>query len=113
MALLNLINMKLFKDSRGYFTESYNYNFFKKNFKQKIDLFRITYLFLEKNTIRGMHLQLPPFSQSKLVSVLSGSILDYFVDMRKSSKTFGLYGYVHLNSKKNQYLYVKRICTWF
>ena len=56
---------------------------------------------------------MPPFSQSKLVSVLSGSILDYFVDMRKSSKTFGLYGYVHLNSKKNQYLYVKKGCTWF
>ena len=106
---IKLINMKLFKDSRGYFTESYNYNFFKKNFKLSDRFVQDNISFSrKKNTIRGMHLQLPPFSQSKLVSVLSGSILDYFVDMRKSSKTFGLYGYVHLNSKKNQYLYVKK-----
>ena len=55
-----------------------------------------------------MHLQYKPFEQSKLVFVIKGSIMDFFVDLRKSSKTFGQYGSVILNSSNRQFLYIKK-----
>jgi len=79
---------KVFEDSRGYFFESYNENIFRE---QGIDI-----RWVQDNqssstfgVIRGLHYQLPPFAQSKLVRVLRGKILDVAVDIRKGSPTYG------------------------
>ncbi|HEX7846484.1 MAG TPA: dTDP-4-dehydrorhamnose 3,5-epimerase [Chitinophagaceae bacterium] len=79
---------KVFEDSRGYFFESYNENIFKQ---EGADM-----KFVQDNqssssygVIRGLHYQLPPHAQTKLVRVLSGEILDVAVDIRKGSPTFG------------------------
>jgi len=78
----------IFKDSRGYFFESYNEEVFKEG--------GIAEYFIQDNqssssygVIRGLHYQLYPQAQSKLVRVLSGKILDVVVDIRKGSPTFG------------------------
>jgi dTDP-4-dehydrorhamnose 3,5-epimerase len=104
---VKLITPKIFKDNRGYFTEGYNY----KNYKSK---YKITDNFIQdnisfsknKSTIRGMHLQKEPYAQSKLIIVTQGSIIDFFVDLRKNSKTFGQHKSVILKSKKKQFLFI-------
>src|SRR5258705_6430818 len=90
----------VFKDSRGYFFESYNENVFRE---QGID-----FRWVQDNqssssygVIRGLHYQLPPYEQSKLIRVLRGKILDVVVDIRKGSPTFGK-TYCKLLSAKNK-----------
>jgi len=85
---LLLFEPKVFEDSRGYFFESYNENLYKE---EGVDI-----RWVQDNqssssygVIRGLHYQLPPFAQSKLVRVLRGKILDVVVDLRKGSPTFG------------------------
>lgn len=85
---LLLIKPDLFEDSRGYFYESYNKQAFKK--------LGINIHFVQDNqssstfgVIRGLHYQLVPYAQSKLVRVLQGEIYDVAVDLRKGSPTYG------------------------
>ena len=85
---LLIIKPRIFADSRGFFFESYN----EKNFNEA----GINIRFCQDNqsksgygVIRGLHYQLNPYSQSKLVSVISGSVWDIAVDLRKDSATFG------------------------
>lgn len=96
---------KVFEDARGYFYESYNQRTFKD---QGIDL-----NFVQDNqsssafgVIRGLHYQLPPYAQSKLVRVLSGNILDVAVDIRKGSPTFGKVFSVELSSENKKQLFI-------
>ena len=106
---IKLITPEVFKDNRGRFSEVYNYKTYiaKYGIKDRFVQDNISYSNY-KNTIRGMHLQYKPFEQSKLVFVIKGSIMDFFVDLRKSSKTFGQYGSVILNSSNRQFLYIKK-----
>ena len=83
-----IIEPTIFKDERGYFFESYNEHEFLTN--------GINNRFVQDNqskssygVIRGLHMQLPPFGQAKLVRVLKGRVLDVAVDVRPDSKTFG------------------------
>ena len=86
---LYVLKPSIFEDSRGYFFESYN--------KQKFDaLVPGDYNFIQdnesksqKNVLRGLHFQNPPYQQAKLVRVVKGSVLDVAVDVRKNSKTYG------------------------
>ncbi|MDR9365967.1 MAG: dTDP-4-dehydrorhamnose 3,5-epimerase [Balneolaceae bacterium] len=85
-----LIKPKIFEDDRGHFLESFR----KEIFKEK----GVEYEFLQDNiststrgTIRGLHYQISPFSQAKLVMAVYGEILDVAVDIRKGSATFGQY----------------------
>jgi dTDP-4-dehydrorhamnose 3,5-epimerase len=102
---LHLIEPKVFKDSRGYFLESYNYETFKKsgidvNFVQDNQSFSC------KGTLRGLHFQNIPYSQVKLVRVITGSIIDVAVDIRKGSKTYGKYYSVELSGENKKMLYI-------
>jgi dTDP-4-dehydrorhamnose 3,5-epimerase len=97
---LLLFEPTVFEDSRGYFFESYNEQLFKE---QGIDI-----RWVQDNqsssaggVIRGLHYQLPPFAQTKLVRVLRGKILDVVVDIRKGSPTFGK-SYSKVLSAKNR-----------
>lgn len=87
---LVIISRAVFNDERGYFFEAYNQAKFHEN--------EITYNFIQDNqsfsrkgVSRGLHLQINPFAQAKLVRVLQGEILDVAVDLRKNSATYGQY----------------------
>jgi dTDP-4-dehydrorhamnose 3,5-epimerase len=95
----------IFKDDRGWFYEFYN----EKTFQQA----GIDYHFVQENTsfstkgvIRGLHFQLPPHAQGKLVTVLHGKVIDVVVDLRKSSPTFGQSFQLELDGTKRNMLMV-------
>ena len=100
---LYIIEPKVFEDHRGYFFESYNKEVFLRhgidqNFVQDNESMS------EKNVLRGLHYQKPPFTQGKLVRVMQGSVLDVAVDLRKKSATYGQWASVVL-SQKNKWMY--------
>ena len=87
---LLIIEPTVFKDDRGYFFESYNEQRFKElgindNFVQDNQSCS------QKNVVRGLHFQKPPYAQAKLVRVLHGAVIDFAVDIRKNSPTYGQY----------------------
>lgn len=97
----------LFKDNRGYFFESYNEQTWEKE--------GLPYRFVQDNqsfstygVIRGLHYQLDPHAQTKLVRVLQGVILDVAVDLRKSSPTFGRWTAVELSADNRRQLLLPR-----
>ncbi|MGZ5245530.1 MAG: dTDP-4-dehydrorhamnose 3,5-epimerase [Flavitalea sp.] len=96
---------KVFPDSRGYFFESYNRNIFTEQ-GIEIDFVQDNQSSSTYGVIRGLHFQLPPFSQSKLVRVLSGRILDVAVDIRKGSPTFGKHFTIELSSENKKQLFL-------
>ncbi|MCC6127950.1 MAG: dTDP-4-dehydrorhamnose 3,5-epimerase [Chlamydiae bacterium] len=97
LAGLKLIEPRVFSDERGFFWESYRRSFLDVEFLQdNVSISR-------KNTIRGLHDQM---DQAKLVSVLSGSILDVAVDIRKDSKTFGQYVAIELDDRHRRQLFI-------
>lgn len=105
IADLVVIVPNVFEDERGHFFESYNQAAFEKN--------GINYKFIQDNqslskqgVIRGLHLQLPPFAQTKLVRVLQGEILDVAVDIRKDSKTYGQHFSIILSAENKKQLLV-------
>ena len=89
----------VFTDERGYFLENYN----KKNLEHilDIDFVQDNESSSQKGVLRGLHFQKPPFSQSKLVRVICGSVLDVVVDLRQNSETYGKY-YKHILSAENK-----------
>ena len=102
---LVVIIPSVFEDSRGYFFEAYNQAKFLEN--------GIDYRFIQDNqsfskrrVIRGLHLQINPFAQAKLVRVLDGVILDVAVDVRKNSATYGKHFSVVLSAENKKQLMV-------
>jgi dTDP-4-dehydrorhamnose 3,5-epimerase len=102
---LLIITPAVFDDERGYFFEAYNQAKFHEN--------GITYNFIQDNqsfstkgVIRGLHLQVNPFAQAKLVRVLQGEILDVAVDLRKNSATYGQHVSVILSAENNKQMMV-------
>ncbi len=93
--------LKPHKDNRGFFMRSFDKNIFEK--------YGLNYNWVQENhsrsgkkgTLRGLHFQLPPHSETKLIRCIRGKILDVFVDLRKNSKSFGEWGSVEL-SEENQ-----------
>lgn len=108
-----IIEPDLFKDSRGYFFESFN----QKEFKEKV----CETLFVQDNeskscfgVLRGLHFQKPPFAQSKLVRVVKGAVLDIAVDIRKGSPTFGQHVAVELTEDNRcHFFHTSWLCSWF
>ncbi len=104
---LLLIEPRVFEDTRGYFFESFNR---KTLIEAGIDA-----QFVQDNqslsqygVIRGLHYQLSPFAQSKLVRVLEGSVWDVAVDIRKNSPTFGHYFGIELSAENKLQLYIPK-----
>lgn len=102
---LVIINPTVFHDERGHFFESYN----QAKFSHK----GIEYQFIQDNqsfskrgVIRGLHLQINPYAQAKLVRVLQGEILDVAVDLRKKSPTYGQHFSVVLSAENKKQLMV-------
>jgi dTDP-4-dehydrorhamnose 3,5-epimerase len=84
-----LIEPRLFCDDRGFFFESFNRERFEKTLGQKINFVQDNHSKSIKGVLRGLHYQLPPKAQGKLVRVIQGEVFDVAVDLRKSSPTFG------------------------
>ena len=102
---LLVITPKVFEDERGYFFESYNEALFKEN-GIDIKFIQDNQSFSKYGVIRGLHLQVPPFAQTKLVRVLQGEILDVAVDIRKDSKTYGQHFSVLLSAENKKQLLI-------
>ncbi len=102
---LLILTPKIFEDERGYFFESYNEALFEKN-GINIKFIQDNQSFSRYGVIRGLHLQLPPFAQTKLVRVLQGEILDVAVDVRKDSKTYGQHFSIHLSEENKKQLLI-------
>lgn len=101
---LLVLTPTLYEDERGYFLESYN----KKRLSDIIDnnFVQDNESCSQKGVLRGLHFQKPPYAQAKLIRVISGSVLDVVIDLRKESKTYGKHFKVVLSDKKKQQLYV-------
>lgn len=103
-----LLKVRRFADARGYFVETYNQRAFQMagldvRFVQDNQSFSI-----EPGTIRGLHFQLPPEPQAKLVRVLRGSIFDVAVDLRVDSATYGKWLSSHLTAEGGEQLFIPR-----
>ena len=102
---LLVIKPRVFEDARGYFFESYN--------EKLLEIAGLHAKFVQdnqslsqKNVLRGMHFQAPPFAQGKLVRVIKGSALDAVVDIRKGSPTYGKSFAIELNEQNKTMLWV-------
>jgi dTDP-4-dehydrorhamnose 3,5-epimerase len=101
---------KIFRDDRGYFFESYS----KKSFTDSgitADFVQDNQSLSQKNTVRGLHAQAPPYAQGKLVRVLQGAVLDVAVDIRKGSPTYGRHVAVELSAENNLQLWIPPGCV--
>lgn len=104
---LKILEPRVFEDSRGYFFESYNAATFEQ--------LGINLQFVQDNqssssygVIRGLHYQLPPYAQTKLVRVLHGAILDVALDIRQGSPTFGQHFSIELSADNKKQLLIPR-----
>jgi len=100
-----IIEPKVLGDARGYFMESYKQELFEQHIG-KINFVQDNESKSIRGVLRGLHYQLPPFAQSKLVRVISGAVLDVAVDIRKGSPTFGKYVAVELSSENKRQLFI-------
>jgi dTDP-4-dehydrorhamnose 3,5-epimerase len=100
------IKAKKIGDSRGYFAETYLSNVFEKCGLQTEWVQENQSYSSKINTIRGLHFQAPPFAQAKLVQVPLGAILDIFVDIRRSSPTYGEWGSITVSDELCNAVYV-------
>ena len=103
-----IIEPTLLEDSRGYFTETFRQDLFNQFIGYSVDFIQENESKSNKGVLRGLHYQLAPFSQAKLVRVLEGSVLDVVVDIRKSSNTFGQHLSLELTAENKHQLFVPR-----
>ncbi|MEO8820958.1 MAG: dTDP-4-dehydrorhamnose 3,5-epimerase [Ginsengibacter sp.] len=104
---LMVFEPKVFEDSRGYFFESYNKNTFSEE-GVTIDFVQDNQAQSSFGVIRGLHFQLEPHTQTKLLRVLSGEIIDAVVDMRKNSPTYGKAYTILLSAENKKQLLVPK-----
>lgn len=104
---LIIIKPQIFKDSRGYFFESFS----QREFNEKVTPIQ----FVQDNescssygVMRGLHFQKPPYSQSKLVRCVKGSVLDVAIDIRKGSPTYGKHVAVELSAENHLQFFIPK-----
>ena len=100
-----IIEPKVFNDARGYFMEAFKQEEFEAHVG-KVDFVQDNESRSSRGVLRGLHYQLPPFSQAKLVRVVKGRVLDIAVDLRKDSPTFGKYISVELSDENKRQLFI-------
>lgn len=96
------------RDERGYFCRTYDRSIFEAHGLQTDWAQENQSLSIPKHTLRGLHFQAPPHAETKLVRVVTGAILDVFVDIRKSSPTYGRWGSIELTEDNLRMLYLPR-----
>ena len=103
-----LIEPLIHSDDRGYFLESYNKLAFEQFLGQAINFVKDSESKSSRGVLRGLHYQIPPFSQAKLVRVIAGTVLDVAVDIRVGSKSYGQHVKVVLSAKNKNQLFIPR-----
>lgn len=102
-----LIEPKVFGDERGFFYESYRQDLFKQHGIEE-SFVQDNHVKSTGNVLRGLHYQIEPCAQAKLLRVIKGSIYDVAVDIRKGSPTFGKYVAVTLDSVEKKMFYIPK-----
>lgn len=97
---------KIFGDKRGYFFESYNHNKFEKILGHSVNFVQDNHSKSVKGVLRGLHFQLNPHAQGKLVRCVSGEIFDVAVDIRDSSPTFGKWVGLIISEENKKQVYI-------
>lgn len=103
---LIVIQPKVFGDSRGYFMESFNEARFRVETGINATFVQDNESLSSKGVLRGLHFQVPPKSQAKLIRVINGSVLDVVVDLRRSQPTYGQHFKILLTAENKTQLYV-------
>lgn len=101
------IKPKVFGDSRGYFLESFRRDLFTAHIGE-IDFMQDNESKSGYGVLRGLHYQLPPYAQAKLVRVITGRVLDVAVDIRRSSPTFGQLVALELSEEDKSQLFIPK-----
>ncbi len=102
-----IIEPRIFKDARGYFFESFSERDFFSLVKE-VHFVQDNESRSSYGVLRGLHFQKPPFSQSKLVRVIRGAVLDVAVDIRKGSPTYGKHVAVELTEDNHRQFFIPR-----
>ena len=97
---------KVFGDDRGFFFESFNHQQFEAAIGRSVTFVQDNHSKSSKGVLRGLHYQLPPHAQGKLVRCVAGEVFDVAVDIRKSSPTFGQWVGVHLSGENKRQLWI-------
>lgn len=101
-----LIEPKVYEDDRGFFFESFNLNEFRKATSLDVSFVQDNHSKSAKGVLRGLHYQIPPYAQGKLVRVIHGEVFDVAVDMRESSPTFGRYVAQVLSAENKKQMWI-------
>lgn len=101
-----IIEPKVFGDDRGFFFESFNQKTFNEAVGQDITFVQDNHSKSAKNVLRGLHYQLPPKAQGKLVRVIHGEVFDVAVDIRKGSNTYGQWVGEILNTENKKQMWI-------
>ncbi|WP_442764371.1 dTDP-4-dehydrorhamnose 3,5-epimerase [Sulfurospirillum cavolei] len=103
-----IIEPKVFGDERGYFVETFRQEGFENFIGYRVNFCQDNESRSHHGVLRGLHYQLPPFAQSKLVRVIDGKVLDVAVDIRVGSPTFGEHVAVELSGKNKRQMFIPR-----
>ena len=101
-----ILEPKVYGDERGFFMESYNRRTFHDAVGQDTDFVQDNHSRSARGVLRGLHFQLPPHAQGKLVRVTSGNVFDVAVDVRRSSARFGHWVGVELSAENHRQLWI-------
>jgi dTDP-4-dehydrorhamnose 3,5-epimerase len=101
-----VLEPKVFGDERGFFMESFNQQTFERAVGQSVAFVQDNHSRSARGVLRGLHYQLPPHAQGKLVRVTQGSVFDVAVDLRRTSATFGQWVGVELTGDNHRQLWI-------
>jgi dTDP-4-dehydrorhamnose 3,5-epimerase len=96
------------RDGRGFFMRVYDEEIFRRNGLHRRWVQENHSRSEKRGVIRGLHFQLPPFSETKLIRCVRGAVFDVFVDLRKGSPTFGKWESIELSAEKHNMIYIPR-----
>ncbi len=103
---VDVVEAKVFEDERGVFYESWNSRAFAEAIGERYEFVQDNHSESVANVLRGLHYQLPPHPQGKLVRVVSGAVYDVAVDIRRSSHRFGRWAGLELSETNRRMLWV-------
>lgn len=106
-----MIQPTVHEDERGYFFESFNKEMLEPLLNTELNFIQDNESFSRKNTFRGFSFQKPPYTQSKLVRVTDGEVIDFMLDLRKNSSTFGKVVQTKLSSQNKKQVFIPKGCA--
>ncbi|MDB9992053.1 dTDP-4-dehydrorhamnose 3,5-epimerase [Amylibacter sp.] len=102
------LDPKIHGDDRGYFFETFRHDIMQRELGYKVNFIQENESKSSKGVLRGLHFQIPPYAQSKLVRVISGCVIDVIVDIRQGSLTFGKHLALELSCSNKKQIFIPR-----